>query len=413
MLAHALSLPPRMSDSSAPPVGRVTGPGGVALLLGIAQTLAWGSTYYLPAVLIPAVLPEFGADRLWVFGAFSLALLISGFAAPATGHAIERFGGRPVLILSSCVLSLGLARPASRRGLWGWFIGWIVLGFGMALGLYEAAFATLGTLYGRAARKPITLVTLLAGFASTVGWPATAALIPLLGWRNTCLAYVAVNLGLVLPLYLLLPRAGQAPPPAAGQEVAPDPPAPSAAWARHAFLLLAVFFTLRALITGVVAVHFVALFGGLGLGVAAAVAIGALQGPSQVGGRILEFTLGSKTHPLTVAKAGAVLLPLGVLVLLALGPEAAAGFMLAYGASNGILTISKGAVPLALFGPRGYPVLMGRLALPILVAQAIAPTLSAPLVAVLPARLTFAVLGLLAALAFACLLPLRARDSAA
>lgn len=393
----------------------LSSPRAVALLLGVAQTLAWGSTFYLPAVLAPAVVRDLGADPALVYGAFSVAVLISGFAAPSVGRAIERLGGRPVLVASSLVLAAGLVLLAVLPGIWGWCLGWVVLGFGMAMGLYEAAFATLGMLYGKEARRPITLVTLCAGFASTWGWPTSAALVPWLGWRGTCLAYVVVNLLCVLPLYLLLPRQPAAEPQAKASAEAIAPPG---AWARRAFLLLAVFFTLRALISGAVAVHFVALFGGLGLSVAAAVAVGALQGPSQVGGRLLEFTLGSKAHPLTVAKAGAMLLPLGAGVLLVLlGPGevgvAAAVFMLLYGASNGILTISRGQVPLALFGARGYPVLMGKLAMPILVAQALAPTLAAPVVAVLPAQVSFGIIAALSALALACLLLLRRQAPAA
>ena len=386
----------------------VSSPRAVALILGVAQTLAWGSTYYLPAVLAPAVIREGLGNPALVYGAFSVALLISGLAAPSVGRLIQRRGGRPVLILSSAVLAVGLLLLALLPGAWGWCVAWVVLGAGMALGLYEAAFATLGMLYGREARRPITIVTLCAGFASTWGWPTSAALVPLLGWRGTCLAYVAVNLCCVLPLYLLLPRDQAAPAPARPDE----PLAAPLAGARRAFLLLAVFFTLRSLISGVVAVHFVALFGGLGLSVAAAVAVGALQGPAQVGGRLLEFTLGARAHPLDVAKAGALLLPLGAVGVLLLAPGelglAAAGFMLLYGASNGILTISKGQVPLALFGPAGYPVLMGRLALPMLVAQAVAPTLAAPVVAVLPAGTSFGLIAGLSALALGCLLLLRA-----
>jgi hypothetical protein len=160
----------------------------------------------------------------------------------------------------------------------------------------------------------------------------------------------------------------------------------------------------------------VALLQGLGLAAAAAVGVAALMGPAQVAGRVLEFALGPRVHPLAVARAGAALLPIGaaVLVLLpgggvALGPAAAAvAFVLCYGASNGILTISRGAVPLALFGPGGYPSLMGRLALPILVAQAAAPTLSAPLVTALPAPAVFGLAGLVSALALLCLFLLRA-----
>lgn len=384
----------------------------VASLLGIAQTLAWATTFYLPAVLAPQVIAERGDDPALIYGAFSLALLIAGLASPRTGRVIEQRGGRPVLVLSSGVLAAGLLMLGVLPGLGGWFAGWVVVGLGMALGLYEAAFATLGVLFGRQARRPITIVTLFAGFASTIGWPMTAALVPLLGWRGTCIAYAAINLALVLPLYLALPRAATPGPAAAGEGGGADPQPedapPPAAWARRVMLLLAVFFTLRAFISATFAVHVVALLGGLGLGVAGAVAVAALQGPSQVAGRVVEFVVARRAHPLTVARAGAALLPIGVLALLLAGPGAAAAFMICYGASNGVLTISRGAVPLVLFGPRGYPTRMGRLALPILLAQAVAPTATAPLVATLPAGTVFAAGGVLAVIALLCLLPLRA-----
>jgi MFS family permease len=380
----------------------------VAALLGVAQTLAWATSYYLPALVAPVVVADLGADPALVYGAFSLALLISGLAAPRTGRMIERLGGRPVLLVSSAILAVGLAMLGLLPGLWGWFAGWVVLGLGMALGLYEAAFATLGVLYGRSARRAITLVTLAAGFASTVGWPVTAALLPVVGWRGICLISAAVNLLLVLPIYLLLPSVGT-PAEAAGAAVPEIVEAPlPAAWVRRSFMLLAVFFTLRAVISATLSVHLIAVLGGLGLSVSAAVTAAALMGPSQVGGRLLEFTLGKAAHPLTAARLGGALLPAGALLLVLAGPVAAVPFVLLYGASNGILTISRGAVPLALFGPRGYPVLMGKLALPILLAQAAAPAVTAPLVANLPAITVLGLAGLLAVAALACLLPLRA-----
>jgi MFS family permease len=381
----------------------------VAAMLGVAQTLAWATTYYLPALVAPVVMVDLDADPALVYGAFSLALLISGLAAPQVGRFIERLGGRPVLIVSSAIIASGLVLLGMLPGLAGWFAGWVVLGLGMALGLYEAAFATLGVLYGRSARRAITVVTLFAGFASTVGWPMTAALLPMVGWRGTCLIYAAVNLVLVLPIYLLLPRTaapGEANAATAAPEAA-EVPLP-AAWVRRSFLLLATFFTLRAIISATLSVHLIVVLGGLGLSVGAAVAAAALMGPSQVGGRLLEFTLGKAAHPLTAARLGGALLPAGALLLVLAGPVAAVPFVLLYGASNGIMTISRGAVPLALFGPRGYPVLMGRLAMPILLAQAAAPAVTAPLVANLPAATVLGLAGLLAALALGCLVPLQA-----
>jgi MFS family permease len=390
----------------------IAAPGAVALLLGTAQALAWATTFYLPAVLAPIAGEELAASPVVIHAAFSLALLIAGLSAPATGHAIEARGGRAVLMASSCVMAAGLAMLGLLPGLSGWFVGWAVLGFGMALGLYEAAFATLGTLFGQSARRPITSVTLVAGFASTLGWPTTAALLPELGWRGTCLAYAALHLSAILPLYAALPRD---PPPEPKPEKAPavgtrhdaGPVAPGAAWARRALLLLAAFFTVRAFLSATMAVHVITLMGGLGLAAVAAVQVAALQGPAQVAGRLLELTLARRTHPLTVARAGAVLLPVGVAGVLVAGPAAAAGFMVCYGVSNGILTISRGAVPLALFGARGYPVRMGRLALPILLAQAAAPVVTAPLMSAFSATTILAAGGVLALLAMLCLLPLR------
>ncbi|MBW8269870.1 MFS transporter, partial [Caldovatus aquaticus] len=390
----------------------------VAVALGLAQTVAWACTYYLPAVLAAPVAEELGAPRTAVVGAFSAALLIAGLCAPRVGRAIEARGGRGVLVASSFVLAAGLALLGLLPGIAGWCAGWAVLGLGMAMGLYDAAFATLGRLYGREARRPITQVTLIAGFASTVGWPVSTALLPQLGWRGTCLAYAAAQILLVLPLYLaLVPSA--APPPAPGEDGArPEraeapraAPAAHAAWMRRAVLMLGAFFTLRAVVGAAMSVHLIALLEGIGLGLAAAVAVASLVGPSQVAGRMLEFAFARRAHPLTVARLGALALPLGVALLLAPGPlaiaPAAAAFAVCYGISNGLLTISRGAVPLALFGPRGYATLLGRLAMPVLIAQAIAPTLAAPAVEGLPAAWTFALSGALAGAALLCLVPLR------
>lgn len=397
------------------------GSGRVALALGLAQTVAWACTYYLPAVLAAPVAEELGQPRAVVVGAFSAALLVAGFCAPRVGRAIEARGGRGVLVASSFVLAAGLALLGLLPGIAGWFAGWAVLGLGMAMGLYDPAFATLGRLYGREARRPITQVTLIAGFASTVGWPVSTALLPLLGWRGTCLAYAAAQLLLVLPLYLLLvPAAPPAPPPdaAAPADRPPAPPEPAgAAWMRRAVLMLAAFFTLRAVVGAVMAVHLIALLEGIGLGLAAAVAVASLVGPSQVAGRVLEFAFGPRAHPLTVARLGALALPLGVAVLLVPGPlaigAAAVAFAVFHGVSNGLLTISRGAVPLALFGPRGYATLLGQLAMPVLIAQAVAPTLAAPAVEALPAAWTFALCGALGVAALLCLMPLRPAPPAA
>lgn len=177
----------------------------VVTALGTAQTLAWASSYYLPAILADPIAASIDVPRSWVFAAFSAALLIAAFAGPAVGRVIDRHGGRGVLVLSNVVLATGLIVLAASNGAVVLFAAWAVLGIGMALGLYDAGFAALTALYGHNARGPITGITLLAGFASTVSWPLSTFLNDALGWRETLLVWAAINLVIGLPLNVLLP----------------------------------------------------------------------------------------------------------------------------------------------------------------------------------------------------------------
>jgi MFS family permease len=176
----------------------------VVTALGTSQTLAWASSYYLPAILADPISADIRIPRSWVFAAFSASLLIAAFAGPVVGRIIDRYGGRGVLVLSNLVFAGGLIALAATTGALGLFAAWAVLGVGMALGLYDAGFATLTALYGSKARGPITGITLFAGFASTVSWPLSTFLNDALGWRETCLVWAALNVVVGLPLNRLL-----------------------------------------------------------------------------------------------------------------------------------------------------------------------------------------------------------------
>jgi MFS family permease len=341
----------------------------VVAALGTAQTLAWASSYYLPAVLAAPIAADIGVPRSWVFAAFSVALLIAAFAGPRIGRAIDRHGGRGVLTLSNLVLIAGLVALALVRGPAVLFVAWAVLGIGMALGLYDAAFATLTALYGEKARDPITGITLFAGFASTVGWPVSSFLNDAIGWRETCLIWAALHLVLGLPLNVLLPR-----PPA------PHARAPRAAKAigwkpRREMLLLAFVFAAAWFVTGAMAAHLPRLLESAGATPFAAVAAAALMGPAQVAARVVEFALMRGVHPLVSARIATALHPLGAAFLAVMGPPGAAIFAALYGAGNGLLTIARGTVPLAIFGPEGYGERTGLLGAPARAAQAFAPLL--------------------------------------
>ena len=345
----------------------------VVSAIGIAQILAWGSTYYLLSLLAGPIVTDTGWPLAWVFGALSVGLLVSGLISPRIGHLIDGHGGRPVLAASAVLMGVGLFGAGLAPTLPAFIAAWVVIGAGMGAGLYDPAFSALGRIYGEAARPAITQVTLFGGFASTVCWPLTAILAETLGWRGACLTYAAIHIVVVLPLYLFgMPREAR------------STPAPNLAGAaprgslrpdqRGPFLLLAAGFTLAYATMTVIAVQLPALLQAQGLTLAAAVGLGVLIGPSQVGGRILEMVFGRKTHPIWSLVASTALVAIGILALAGDGRLAAAGIIL-YGMGSGIRSIARGTVPLAMFGREGYAILMGRLALPTLLATAVAPLL--------------------------------------
>jgi predicted MFS family arabinose efflux permease len=342
--------------------------------LGVVQILAWGSSYYLPAVLAEPIARDTGWPLPWIVGGLSLGLLVAGIASPRVGAAIHRRGGRPVLALAALLLAAGLAVLGFAPVLPVFLGGWLLMGLGMGCGLYDPAYATLGRLYGDEARPAITALTLWGGFASTVCWPLSAILVAQVGWRGTCLAYAGLHLALTLPLVLgMIPPAPPLVATAGGQTEAVLPLAP---WQRRAVLLMAGVLVLGGTIMALVSVHLITLLQARGVALASAVAYGGLIGPSQVGARLIEMAGRGRHHPLWTLTAAFALVALGLLLLAAHLPGIGVALVL-YGAGNGIYSIARGTVPLALFGPDHYAALIGRLARPGLMAQAVAPPLGA------------------------------------
>ncbi|ANH68252.1 MFS transporter [Mitsuaria sp. 7] len=378
---------------------------GTTAALGVAQTLAWASTYYLPAMLAAPMAIDLGVSTSTVFGAFSMALVVSACVGPAAGRAIDRHGGRPVLMISSLVFFAGLALLGSARSTAGMVAAWIVLGVGMGGGLYEAAFAALVRLWGQDSRAAITGVTLLAGFASTVGWPLTSHLETTLGWRSTCFVWAALHLCLGLPLNALIAGVEKplsaigAPPMDVIAHVAASKPS------RYTTALLAWVFAATLFISTAMAAHLPRLLQAQGASLEGAVMVGALIGPAQVAARLTEFGLMRHLHPLIAARLAAALHPFGAILLGVLGAPAAAVFGLLHGAGNGILTIAKGTLPLSIFGAQGYGRRQGVLMIPARLAQAIAPW-SFGLALDASGRGALAISGAIGALAFASLFAL-------
>ena len=344
------------------------------MAIGATQTIAWASSTYLPAILAVPIAAELGTTPATVFGAFSASLVVMALAGPPVGRAIDRHGGRGVLAISNVVLALGLGLLSAAHGPLALFAAWGVLGIGMALGLYDSAFATLVRLHGANARLLITGITLIAGFASTVGWPLTAWLLHHGGWRGACLAWALVNVALALPVNLLfIPRAAPieriSPGETVSEERKPAPPS--------TMPLLIAFAAATSFVTSAMAAHLPGLL--LAMGATSVIAVGAasLLGPAQVVARVVEILAARRyrVHPLVPARVATALHPLAGLVLAAFGGAAAPAmaYSLLHGAGNGLITIVRGTLPLALFGQAGYGERQGVIAVLARGTQAAAP----------------------------------------
>nr|WP_306431324.1 MFS transporter [Pseudomonas aeruginosa] len=339
--------------------------------LGITQIFAWGSTFYLPAVLASPIARDTGWSLSAVVGGLSWGMLVAGLCSPVAGRLLDRHGGRVVLAFSSLMLSVGLLVMSTASSLWVYYLAWSILGLGMATGLYDSAFATLGTLLGERARGAITGLTLIGGFASTAGWPAMAALESWCGWRETCWVLAAVHAVIGLPIHwLAVPK-----PVNAVREV---PKQRQTALAedrstRRLFWLVAGLLTVIAFVMASLSVHLLASLQQLGIPTVTVLAIGMVIGPAQVVARVLEFSLARHLHPTWSARAGVLISLLGICLLIPGTPWLAFVAAALYGAGVGILTIARGTLPLVLFGAEGYGARMGVLARPMLLAQAAGP----------------------------------------
>ncbi|HEX5213109.1 MAG TPA: MFS transporter [Pseudolabrys sp.] len=356
----------------------IDGPWRAVLVLGVTQILSWGTIFYTPVLIVPLIAQERGWSMSFAMGGFSVGLLAAGLSAPYVGRSIDRFGGHVVMTIGSLIGALGLVLITQAADRLSYLAVWVVLGIAMAANLYDSAFATLGRIFGSGARAPITALTLAGGFASTVSWPATHFLNEAIGWRGTYLVYAALLACVSAPLHALaLPRTRFAP----ETTRASDAPQPAVVLPPHGwpFILVATAFATYAFVPSGLSAHLLAIFARSGIDAGTVVWIGALFGPAQVGARLIEFAFGRNLHPLWAARfaLSVLLCAFAMLALLGFSVPVAAAFALMFGGANGLVTITRGAVPLALFGASGYGQLIGRLAGPFLLVQAAAPLVMA------------------------------------
>lgn len=350
----------------------------VVTAFGIVQILGWGTSFYFPAVFAPPIVADTGWSLGLVVSGTSIGLLVGGLISPKVGEAIGRHGGRPILCASSLLFAAGLTAVGFAPSIAVFLLAWVVIGLGMGTGLYDAVFAVLGQRYGRDARGPITTLTLFGGFSSTICWPFSAFLIEHAGWRVACLIYAALHLVLSLPLMFAVSgrRKAAVETAAADSVAAAHESPPSLRNERRVFILLATILSIAAGVGSVVLVHFLIFLQSRGVAETAAIALGTLFGPAQVGARVIEQLFGSRYHPIWTMVACCLLMTLGLALILSYFPFLVVAILL-YGAGYGISWIGRGTLPLALFGPARFPTLMGRIAFPSLIVQALAPSAGA------------------------------------
>src|SRR5262245_9209218 len=296
----------------------ISGPWRAVPVLGVTQILSWGTIFYTPVLIVPLIAADRGWSISFAMGGFSIGLLVAGLVAPYVGRAIDRYGGHVVMTIGSLVGALGLFLIVQAKAPLAYYAVWMVLGVAMAANLYDAAFSTLGRIFGLGARRPITALTLAGGFASTVSWPMTQFLLERVDWRGTYLVYAALLACVAAPLHALaLPRTRyQSDIAASDTESAPAKVLPAYGLP---FILVASAFASYAFVPSGLAAHLLAIFAREGIGSSTVVWIGALFGPAQVGARLIEFAFGRNLHPLWIARFALTAFLCAFLMLVLLG----------------------------------------------------------------------------------------------
>ncbi|GAB5467975.1 MAG: MFS transporter [Rhodospirillales bacterium] len=346
--------------------------------LGISQLVGWGISFYLIGVFGDHMVADLGWSRALIYGGFSAALLVMGLVSPYVGRLIDRIGGRPVMTFGSLLCAASCAALARAETLPLYYGAWIGLGLAMRCMLYDAAFATLVRIAGRAARRPISYITLFGGLAASSFWPIGHALISAFGWRGALDVYALIAVATVA-LHVTLPRGKQAESERSASEAVAAEVRPVTGNKTLLALLYAAIVALSHGLNAGMSAHLISVLGGLGLGATAAVAVAALRGVGQSTARLIDVLFGRRIHPVRLNLIAAVAMPLSFLLGLLVAGQVtlAVVFILAYGGATGILTITQGTLPLVLFDYRVYGALVGKLIVPSFLLSAAAPLIYA------------------------------------
>jgi MFS family permease len=358
-----------------PPIRElIAGPWRAAPILGLTLLIAWGAVYYVPVLTAPMIAAEHGWSIAFTLGGVSIGLLVAGLFSPLAGKLVDRFGGASVLTFGSLLNCVGVVLLINVSDRFAYLAIWVLIGVAMACSLTDIAFSTLAQIFGAQARRAMTAITLVSGFGATVNWPIAHVLSDAYGWRAPFIVLAVLLLVVAAPLhYFAVPRMRLA-------ASLPSSTAPVAAESKYwpssgrPFVLVLVGYAAFAFVPSALLAHMLPIFQRGGIDAGTAVAIGSLFGPAQVVARVLEFTFSKTLNPLWATRAAMAATVFGLALLLpGVSIPAAAAFALVVGAANGVCTVTRGSLPLSLFGPLGFGAMMGRIAAPYLIVQAAAP----------------------------------------
>ena len=347
---------------------RLSYPWLLTVTLGFTETVSWGVLYYAFSVLVAPMEADLGWSRAEITGAFSLALVTLALAGVGVGQWLDRRGPR-LLMTAGSILGVVLVLAWSQvRDLASFYVLWVAMGLCWSATLYSPAFATVTAHFRERRTEALTVVTLMAGFASTIFYPVTAALVATLGWRDALVALAAIlAVATILPHALVL-RA--APVHAEHHEGSLSL---GEALRHPSFRWIALGFALFALGSGL-NVHVVPYLVGRGYELGTAAFVAGLVGAMQVVGRLSLAPLERRLSPAVVVGSVYGLQPVAIALLLLLsGPVAPFVFVVLFGASRGADTLIRNTLVARLYGPRRFASIQGVLQLAITAALAVGP----------------------------------------
>ena len=369
-----------------------------SIILGLGQVLLWGGSYFLLGILGKSIINDLKISNQFLYGTLSFSILISGLVSPYVGKYINNKDKNYILLFSGILMGIGLLLMAISTEKILFVLSWIIIGFAMGGGLYDALFASLGRKYGKNAPQSIIQVTLVSGFTTTLVWPLLTFLLHNFGWRNACIIYAVLLIVTIFPMHYFSifkfkPKEIKTSQTVKKQEVEFKKDG--------TFYLLLLNFSIGTFLMTGIYLHLIDILVSYHITMVEAVSIGALLGPSQVGIRFLDMILPKKT-PIKAAIISATTILLGLLFL-SFGAKIAFLGVVLFGLGNGLRSILRGTLPLWIYGQDSYATIIGKLARLPLIAQALTPIVSGYVVAYFGLN---AFLNVLCTLAFISIIPM-------